>query len=108
VGFRSKILFTICHSPFTMARSDPITRPPGTPLRLTEVETPQGDIPRALLEAIRESVIYTNLEGRILYWNAGATRIFGYSGAEMLGRTPAMLYPDEDPERLAADLGQVL
>ena len=53
-------------------------------------------------------MIYTDLEGRIVYWNAGATRIFGYSEGEMLGRSPAVLYPDEDPERLAADLGEVI
>src|ERR687896_775863 len=72
------------------------------------VEPFEGDIPRALLEAIRESVIYTDLEGRIVYWNAGATRIFGYSGLEMIGRSPALLYPDEDPERLGADLREVM
>src|SRR5215204_5608866 len=75
---------------------------------LSHAEAFQGDIPRALLEAIRESVIYTDLEGRIMYWNAGATRIFGYSGFEMMGRSPALLYPDEDPQRLAADLRQVM
>jgi PAS domain S-box-containing protein len=76
-------------------------------LPLTHADT-SADIPRALLEAIRESVIYTDLEGRIVYWNAGATRIFGYSGFEMLGRSPALLYPDEDPERLSADLRHVM
>jgi two-component system, cell cycle sensor histidine kinase and response regulator CckA len=78
------------------------------PELLTHAEPFQGDIPRALLEAIRESVIYTDLEGRIVYWNAGASRIFGYSGFEMIGRSPALLYPHEDPERLAADLRQVM
>jgi two-component system, cell cycle sensor histidine kinase and response regulator CckA len=78
------------------------------PELLTHAEPFQGDIPRALLEAIRESVIYTDLEGRIVYWNAGASRIFGYSGYEMIGRSPALLYPAEDPERLAADLRQVM
>ena len=87
--------------------SDPgISTPSHPSLQLAEAES-TADISRALLEAIRESVIYTDLEGRILYWNAGATRIFGYSEVEMLGRTPAMLYPGEDPERLAADLREV-
>src|SRR6185295_14259420 len=50
----------------------------------------------------------TDLEGRILYWNAGAVRTFGYTAEEMLGRTPAMLYPDEDPEQLGRDLQRVM
>ncbi len=32
-----------------------------------------------LLHAVRDSVIYTDLTGRIRYWNQGATDIFGYS-----------------------------
>ena len=88
--------------------SDPGLAPaPDPSLHLSHAEPFQGDIPRALLEAIRESLIYTDLEGRIVYWNAGATRIFGYSGFEMLGRSPAILYPDEDSERLRADLREV-
>jgi len=67
-----------------------------------------GDLSIGLLEAIRDSVIYTDLEGRILYWNRGASRVFGYSAEEMLGRTPALLYPEEDFERLGADLARVL
>jgi two-component system, cell cycle sensor histidine kinase and response regulator CckA len=88
--------------------SDPALAPAPDPSpHLTHADT-SADIPRALLEAIRESVIYTDLEGRIVYWNAGATRTFGYSGFEMLGRSPALLYPDENPERLAADLREVM
>jgi two-component system cell cycle sensor histidine kinase/response regulator CckA len=88
--------------------SDPELSPaPESSLQLTHTDA-SADIPRALLEAIRESVIYTDLEGRIVYWNEGASRTFGYSGFEMIGKSPALLYPDEDPERLAADLGQVM
>ncbi len=88
--------------------SDPELAPTSQPSRLSHAQAFEGDLPRALLEAIRESVIHTDLQGRIVYWNEGATRIFGYSGLEMLGRSPALLYPDADPERFAADLGQVM
>jgi PAS domain S-box-containing protein len=63
--------------------------------------------PAALLDAIRDAVIYTDLEGRILYWNAAATDLFGYPAEEMLGRTPEVLYPDASAERLSADLGEI-
>ena len=61
----------------------------------------------ALLDTISDSVIFTDLEGRIRFWNTGATRIFGYPPEEMLGRTVAILYPQEDPQRLAQDLARI-
>ena len=61
-----------------------------------------------ILQNVRDSVIVTDLEGRITYWNDGATAIFGYSADEMLGRSPALLYPGQNPEQLAADLAGVL
>ncbi len=48
----------------------------------------------AILSTIRHSVIATNLQRQIIYWNEGATRLFGYSAEEMLGKTAAVLYPD--------------
>ena len=76
-----------------------------------EEPSPASDIPAihaALLDAVGDSVIFTDLEGRIQSWNRGATAIFGYAAEEMLGRTPAMLYPDEGPERLTRDLDRIL
>ena len=75
---------------------------------LNHISSSLGDIAPGLLDAIRDSVIFTDLQGGILYWNEGATRTFGYTAEEMLGRTPAVLYPAEDPRQLAADLQQVL
>lgn len=47
-----------------------------------------------ILANIQESVIVTDLQGKIIYWNEGAEHIFGYSASEMLGKTPALLYPE--------------
>jgi PAS domain S-box-containing protein len=68
-----------------------------------------------ILRNVRESIIVTDLRGVITYWNAGATALFGYTTAEMLGRTPALLYPAADPPqqsvadptRLHADLAAI-
>jgi len=48
----------------------------------------------AILSTIRHSVIATNLQRHIIYWNEGATRLFGYSAEEMFGKTAAILYTD--------------
>ena len=54
-----------------------------------------------ILANVRDGVIVTDLSGRIVYWNEGASKIFGYSPDEMLGNTapfdithhPAMSVP---------------
>jgi two-component system, cell cycle sensor histidine kinase and response regulator CckA len=61
-----------------------------------------------LLEAITDSVIFTDLEGRIQYWNRGAEALFGYTAAEMTGQTPAMLYPGSGDDLLAEDLKSIM
>lgn len=64
-----------------------------------------------ILRHIRDSVIVTDLQGKITYWNEGAGCIFGYTPDEMIGHTIARLYPDYDVTHLdhtAAKLAQDL
>src|SRR4051794_8758139 len=70
--------------------------------------TDQSQFYAQVLEAVGDSVIFTDLQGRIRYWNRGAEEVFGYSATEMLEQTPAILYPNANPESLAADLQGVL
>src|SRR5215208_7757486 len=39
-----------------------------------------------LLDAVGQSVIATDLEGKVLYWNRAAQDLYGYSSEEALGR----------------------
>jgi PAS domain S-box-containing protein len=57
-----------------------------------------------ILAHVPASIIVIDPVGTIVYWNAGATALFGYTAEEMLGRTPAALYPALDQARLAQDL----
>ena len=54
-----------------------------------------------------KSIIVTDLQGKIIYWNEGASRVFGYSAQEMLGKTPTLLYPRFIKEQLPSDLEQI-
>ena len=60
-----------------------------------------------ILQNVSESVIVTDLQGHIIYWNEGATALFGYSAQEMLGNTPAILYPETEQHQLHSDLEQI-
>ena len=55
----------------------------------------------------RKSIIVTSLQGKIIYWNEGASLLFGYSAGEMLGKTPALLYPEVGQKQLARDLEEI-
>jgi diguanylate cyclase (GGDEF)-like protein/PAS domain S-box-containing protein len=49
-----------------------------------------------ILGAVRDSVVVIDLEGRITYWNEGAVEIWGYTAAEAIGESAALLYPDAE------------
>lgn len=63
---------------------------------------------RVILDHVRDSVIVTDLDGRITHWNQGAETVFGYDADEMVGQTMAMLYPDQDMSGLATDLAAIM
>ena len=51
-----------------------------------------------LLDNIQESVVATNLEGRIIYWNRGAERLYGYLADEAMGK-PVTFLVEPGPDR---------
>src|SRR5262249_53973142 len=71
----------------------------------------QADIRSALLAAIGtnsdDAVIGKTLNGIITAWNAGASRIFGYSEKEMIGQSILRLIPPELHEEEAQILAQL-
>ena len=64
------------------------------PVRSLEQVEQTLHLQTTILANIQESVIVTDMQGKIIYWNEGAEHIFGYSASEMLGKTPALLYPE--------------
>ncbi|HSU68969.1 MAG TPA: PAS domain S-box protein [Tepidisphaeraceae bacterium] len=47
-----------------------------------------------LLSHIRDSIIVTDLDGIVTYWNTGATRLFGFKAKEILGRHISERFPE--------------
>ncbi len=66
---------------------------------------------RAVFEsAIDYAIVVTDLEGRVTNWNEGATRILGWTPAEMIGRPIALFFTPEDRASgvLAKEMGGAL
>ncbi len=49
----------------------------------------------ALVDSSDDAIISKSLDGIIESWNGGAARLFGYSAEEAIGRSIAMLVPDD-------------
>ena len=56
----------------------------------------------AVVEASSDAIIGKDLDGRVVLWNHGAERLYGYTEAEMYGKSISILVPpghnDEVPE----------
>jgi PAS domain S-box-containing protein len=52
-----------------------------------------------LLSGMSDAVVYADAEGVIRLWNRGATRIFGFTEAEALGRSLDIIIPENLRER---------
>ncbi len=56
-----------------------------------------GDI----VQSTDDSIISTSLDGTILSWNPGATRMYGHTADEIVGRNASLLIPPDRPDELA-------
>jgi two-component system, NtrC family, sensor kinase len=61
----------------------------------------------ALVKCSDDAIIGKTPDGRVVFWNAAAERLYGYRAEEMLGRTIAMLIPSDRPEELPQLLADV-
>jgi PAS domain S-box-containing protein len=58
-------------------------------LRLSELRS------RSIMETANDAIIVADGEGRVLSWNAAATKIFGYEAPGMLERSLTCIIPEE-------------
>ncbi len=58
----------------------------------------------ALLSAVGQCVVATDIDDRVIYWNAAATREFGWTEQEMLGQDASAKLAHESQLDIARDL----
>ena len=61
----------------------------------------------ALVRSSDDAIIGKSPDGRVVFWNAAAERLYGYRAEEMLGRHIAVLFPVDRPEELSDLLAHV-
>ena len=54
---------------------------------------------RQLLMAIGDGVVVADENGKIVFWNPGAERIFGFSESEAIGQTLDLIVPERQRQR---------
>jgi len=52
------------------------------------------DLLSALVHQAPDAIVFADRDGVIVFWNAAAERIFGYSAAEALGRSVDLIIPE--------------
>ena len=55
----------------------------------------------SIVQSCDDAIIGKTLDGTVVSWNSGAERIYGYSAAEMIGRSVSVLIPSYRPEQLS-------
>ena len=63
------------------------------------VKADPGRFASTLLAGMPDAVVYSDADGLIRFWNAGATRIFGFTEAEALGQSLDIIIPPNLRER---------
>jgi PAS domain S-box-containing protein len=52
------------------------------------------EIAKTLLEGPSDAIVATDSKGRIVFWNPGAARIFGFSSTEAMGQPLDLIIPE--------------
>ena len=85
-------------------RMFPVRTETGPPTRMIGIaqdctERKQAESMQAFLASIVESsddsIVGTDLNGRIMSWNQGAEKLFGYTAGEAIGKLITMLFPQD-------------
>lgn len=63
---------------------------------------------RTFVNETPDAIIYADAEGRVGFWNKGAERIFGFSAAEMAGKSLDCIVPGSLRRRHRCNFGQTV
>ena len=62
----------------------------------------------AIVESSADAIVSTGLDSIVTTWNRGAERLYGYTREEAIGKSLAMLIPDDRPDEERMLIGRIL
>ncbi len=71
-----------------------MTRPAAEAQERSRSHNPLSQIDTRLLDSLPDAAILTDVQGMIIYWNASATRLFGWTADQMIGVPYTCRYPE--------------
>jgi diguanylate cyclase (GGDEF)-like protein/PAS domain S-box-containing protein len=61
---------------------------------------PGAELFAALVESADDAIVTTTLDGRILTWNRGAERLYGYAEVDVVGQPTTFLLPEDGRDEI--------
>jgi PAS domain S-box-containing protein len=61
----------------------------------------------SIVSSCSDAIIGKTLDGKVVSWNLGAEKLYGYTASEMIGRSIAVLRPNYRPEELFEIMEQI-
>lgn len=80
----------------------------GTVLERWRHEETQLQLYQRLFELVRDGVMLTDTEGRLLEWNPAMERMTGWTRKEVMGKTPGLLHSGKHPPEFYERLWQTI
>ncbi len=62
----------------------------------------------SIVESSEDAIFSTDIEGKVVTWNAAAARLYGFSAAEVIGQPATMLVEPSEVERIVELIGRAL
>jgi PAS domain S-box-containing protein len=57
-----------------------------------------------IISHVHDSIVSTDMTGKIISWNRGAERMFGYTAEEAIGKNVSLLYPEDQLDFLEVEV----
>ena len=61
----------------------------------------------AIVESSRDAIVSKDLNGIVTSWNAAAEQIYGYTAAEIMGKSKTLVVPEDRPDELQTILTRI-
>jgi PAS domain S-box-containing protein len=72
------------------------------------IDVPEAELFAALVESADDAIVTTTLDGRILTWNRGAERLYGYAEVDVVGQPSSFLLPEDGRDEIAEVIQRIV